>query len=128
MNDVESRLYPSVIREMVRHENDLSNHRTMWLLIGQGLIANAYVNVDREAVVVGSVLASLGVLVTLSAFTILYKSYHARGYLQFLGNEAKQGTLREAELPLFGWPPQRIKGWRKKMWKYPWLEKVSDLL
>jgi hypothetical protein len=39
--DVEPRQYPTVIREMIRRENDVTNHRIMWLLIVQGLIANA---------------------------------------------------------------------------------------
>src|SRR5262245_46532689 len=128
MNDVEPRLYTTIVREMVRHENDVSNHRIMWLLIGQGLIANAFVSAGSERASVASVLASVGILVTLSAFIILYKSYQARGYLQFLGNEAKQGTLREEELPLVGWPRKRIKGWKRKIWVCPWLEKPSDLL
>jgi hypothetical protein len=114
---------------MIRHENDVTNHRIMWLLIGQGLIANAYVAAgsrERESVVV--VLASVGVLVTLSAFIILYKSYQARGYLQFLGNEAERGTLRPDELPLLGWPRRRIKGWRDQVWRSPWLGEPSELL
>ena len=40
MHDVEPRLYTTVIREMLRHENDVTNHRIMWLLPGQGLIDN----------------------------------------------------------------------------------------
>ena len=43
MYDVPKEQYVTVIREMIRHENDLTNHRTMWLLIVQGLLANAYV-------------------------------------------------------------------------------------
>src|SRR5262245_22737436 len=109
MNDVGPGLYTTVVREMIRHENDVSNHRIMWLLIGQGLIANAYVSAGNERANVVSVLSSVGILVTLSTFVVLYKSYQARGYLMFLGNEAKQGTLREEELPLLGWPPKRIK-------------------
>jgi hypothetical protein len=31
MYDVPKEQYVSVIREMIRHENDLTNHRTMWL-------------------------------------------------------------------------------------------------
>jgi hypothetical protein len=128
MNDVEPRLYPTVIREMIRHENDVTNHRIMWLLIGQGLIANAYVSAgsQREDVVV--TLALVGILVTLSAFVILYKSYQARGYLQFLGDEAKRGTLKEEDLPLFGWPSERIRGWRRNLWLCPWLRQVGDFL
>jgi hypothetical protein len=128
MNDVDPKLYTTVIREMFRHENDVTNHRIMWLLIGQGLIANAAVTAGAKSEEIVSVLASVGILVTLSTFFILYKSYQARGYLQFLGNEAKQGTLREQDLPLFGWPSKRIKGWRKKVWVCPLIGKGSELL
>ena len=48
MRDVEPHLYATVIREKIRHENDVTNHRIMWLLIGQGLIANAYVSAGSE--------------------------------------------------------------------------------
>jgi hypothetical protein len=128
MHDVEPRLYPSVIREMIRHENDVTNHRIMWLLIGQGLIANAYVGSGQEADAYVTVLAPVGILLTVSTFVLLYKSYQARGYLQFLGERAKQGTLPEEHLPLAGWPPRRIKGWRKMVWACPWLGRASDLL
>src|SRR5512134_2093295 len=104
MHDVEPRLYTTVIREMIRHENDVTNHRIMWLLIGQGLIANAYVSAGSAREDFVSILALVGILVTLSAFVILYKSYQARGYLDFLGAAAKRGTLPEEKLPLFGWP------------------------
>jgi len=128
MHDVDPQLYTTVIREMFRHENDVTNHRIMWLLIVQGLIANAAVTAGLKSGEATFELATVGILVTLSAFVILYKSYQARGYLQFLGNEAKQGTLREQDLPLFGWPSKRIKGWRKKVWPCPWIGKVSELL
>jgi len=128
MHDVDPKLYATVIREMARHENDVTNHRIMWLLIVQGLIANAAVTAGRENGETASALATVGILVSLSAFVILYKSYQARGYLQFLGHEAKQGTLQEQNLPLFGWPAKRIKGWRKKVWPCPWIGKGSELL
>lgn len=128
MYDVEPHLYTTVIREMIRHENDVTNHRIMWLLIVQGLIANAYVNAGKAAGEIVYALAPVGILVTLSAFVILYKSYQARGYLLFLGEQAKKGTLQEQNLPLAGWPPRRIRGWRQKVWICPWLGKVSDLL
>ena len=128
MHDVDPKLYPTVIREMARHENDVTNHRIMWLLIVQGLIANAAVTAGKQSGEIASAFATVGILVTLSAFVILYKSYQARGYLQFLGNQAKQGTLREQDLPLFGWPRKRIGGWRKKVWPCPWIGKTSELL
>jgi hypothetical protein len=100
----------------------------MWLLIVQGLIANAYVGAGKDNAAVVSFLAPVGILVTLSAFVMLYKSYQARGYLQFLGNEAKRGTLLEELLPLAGWPKNRVKGWRRTIWICPWLGQVGDLL
>jgi hypothetical protein len=128
MSDVEPHLYPTVIREMIRHENDVTNHRIMWLLIGQGLIANAAASAGRDSGEILMEMSAVGILVTLSAFVILYKSYQARGYLQFLGNEARQGTLREEDLPLLGWPRRRIKGWRRKVWPCSWIGSVSELL
>jgi hypothetical protein len=128
MHDVEPHLYATVIREMIRHENDVTNHRIMWLLIGQGLIANAYVGAGSQREDVAPTLAIVGILVTLSAFVILYKSYQARGYLQFLGDEAKRGTLQEEDLPVLGWSSKRIKGWRRDLWLCPWLRQVGDLL
>ena len=119
----------TVIREMIRHENDLTNHRTMWLLIVQGLLANAYVAARGGGGMPVIVMLSLvGILVTLSAFVMLYKSYQARGYLHFLGQEAKQGRLQEKYLPLDGWPKKRIKGWWRGVWVCPWLAQISDAL
>ena len=36
MPEVDPSLYTTVIREMLRHENGVTSHRIMWLLIGQG--------------------------------------------------------------------------------------------
>jgi hypothetical protein len=128
MNDVAPQLYTTVIREMIRHENDVTNHRIMWLLIVQGLIANAAATAGKDSAQVVTIFSSVGILVTLSAFVILYKSYQARGYLQFLGHEAKQGTLQVEDLPLIGWPAKRIKGWRSKVWPCRWIGRASELL
>lgn len=127
-HDVDPRQYPMVIREMIRHENDVTNHRIMWLLIVQGLIANAYVTAAAERRGVTAMLALVAILVTLSAFVMLYKSYQARGYLSFLGQQAKLGMLHEQDLPLAGWPRHRIKGWRNDVWFCAWLDQFSDLL
>jgi hypothetical protein len=35
MFDVRPEQYSTVIREMISHENDVTNRRIMWLLIGQ---------------------------------------------------------------------------------------------
>jgi hypothetical protein len=127
MHDVRPDQYPTVIREMIRHENDVTNHRIMWLLVGQGFIANAYVSVKSAEVAASLLLSLVGMLVALSAFVMLYRSYQARGYLHFLGVQAKQGTLQEEHLPLVGWPRKRIKGWWRSVWVYPWFRQSRDL-
>jgi hypothetical protein len=125
--DVRKDQYPTVIREMIRHENDVTNHRIMWLLIGEGFIANAYVAAKVASVSTYSLLSVVGALIALSAFVMLYRSYQARGYLQFLGRQAKQGTLQEEHLPLVGWPGKRLKGWWRESWICPWFRKIRDL-
>ncbi|HEY5974177.1 MAG TPA: hypothetical protein VIU41_05490 [Geobacteraceae bacterium] len=124
MFDVPREQYAYVIREMLRHENDLTNHRIMWLLIGQGFFANAYASSKSP----GFMFPLVGIFVTLSAFLMLYKSYQARAYLRFLGQQAKQGLLPEEHLPLVGWPKNRIKGWWRSVCVCPWFQQVGDLL
>lgn len=126
--DVRQEQYTTVIREMIRHENDVTNHRIMWLLIGQGFLANAHVIAERGDASAFFMLPLVGIIVTLSAFLMLYKSYQARGYLQFLGRRAKQGTLQEEHVPLVGWPEKRIKGWWRDVWFCPWFGQAGDLL
>jgi hypothetical protein len=126
--DVRQDQYPMVIREMIRHENDVTNHRIMWLLVGQGFIANAYVSVKNEGTYTLSLLIIVGILIGLSAFVMLYQSYQARGYLLFLGLQAKDGMLREKHLPLMGWPRNKIRGWWRSVWVCPWIRRTTDLL
>jgi hypothetical protein len=77
----------------------------MWLLIVQGLLVNAYVGV-RQDMYAGNGLTLAGILVTLSAFVILYKSYQARGYLHFLGTEAKRGSIARG-IPATRWVAEK---------------------
>ena len=113
---------------MIKHEDDVTNHRIMWLLVGQGFLANAFVSEERGPASGHFMLPLVGIFVTLSAFVMLYKSYQARGYLHFLGKQAKQGTLPEQYLPLTGWPRKRIKGWWKDVWVCPWIGQTGHML
>jgi hypothetical protein len=61
--DVRQDQYPTVIREMIRHGNDVTNHRITWLLVGQGFLANAYVMVKNEGASTNSMLSVVGILV-----------------------------------------------------------------
>jgi hypothetical protein len=68
-----------LLREMIQHENDGTNHRIRGLLIVQGLCANAQVGAVRESEAIRLILRPVGILVTLSAFAVLYKSYRPEG-------------------------------------------------
>jgi hypothetical protein len=125
--DIRQDQYAAALRELLRHENDLTNHRIMWLLVGQGFIANAFVSNSVSAPMKFG-LHVVGILLTLSAFVMLYKSYQARGYIEYLGTKAKEGTLSEEYLPLMGWPRTRISGWRRKFWICPWIRQPDDVL
>jgi len=128
MYDVRQEQYTTVIRDMIKHENEVTNHRIMWLLIGQGFIANGFIFAWQAKEIPQIVIAFLGIVVAFPAFVVLYKSYLARGYLQFLGKQAKQGTLQEEHLPLVGWPRKRIKDWWRDVWMCPWLARAGDVL
>ena len=128
LHDVRPDQYAMVVREMIRHENDVTNHRVMWMLIGQGFIANAYVSARNEAALNAAILLLAGILLALSAFLMLYKSYEARGYLEFLGRRAKRGALDGEDLPLTGWPTRRVAGWWRGVWGSSWLGHPGDLL
>ncbi len=112
---------------MLRHEDDVTNQRIMWLLVVQGLLVNAYVPVRNKPEAADGICVA-AILITLSAFVSLYKSYQARGYLKFLGREAKKGKLSEQYLRFDGWPVERLHGWRGKVWVCPWFERFSDVL
>jgi hypothetical protein len=126
-HDVPPEQYPNLIRAMIRHEDEVTNHRIMWLLVFQGFLANALA-VSREEAHLTIALGVVGSLVTLSAFVTLYKSYHARGYLKFLGTKAKLGRLPEKYMQLDGWPENRIKNWQQKFWVCSYFEQFRDLL
>jgi len=127
MNDIPKEQYPMVIRQMIVHEDDVTNHRLMWLLVVQGLLVNAVVTGNQGDTPTDLMLSVVGILVVLSAFVMLYKSYQARGYLHFLGQEAKRGQLLEAYLALDGWPQKRTTGWWRDVWVCPWLGHAGDV-
>ena len=127
--DVRPEQYPAVIREMIRHEDQLTNHRIIWLLVGQGFIANTFVTVSNKGGSTYLILEVAGILVAFSAFVMLYRSYQAGGYLRFLGQQAKTGTLKEEHLPLVGWPGNRVENWwRKAAWVCRWFRHSRDLI
>ena len=95
--EVPPQQYTTVIRQLLSHEDDVTNQRLMWLLVVQGLLINAYIPV-RNSRNAGDVICLAGALVTLSAFVSLYKSFQARGYLNKRFTGIQTGP-RQLELP-----------------------------
>ena len=85
--------YATALRELLRHENDLTNHRIMWLLIGQGFIANAFVTTNGSLSMKFG-LQIVGILLTLSAFVMLYKSYQAQATSSIWATKPRRGRCR----------------------------------
>ncbi len=67
LHDVAPEQYPAVIRDMIRHEDNVTNHRITWLLIGEGFIANAFTSVKSSTKATDLLLELAGLLVALSA-------------------------------------------------------------
>jgi hypothetical protein len=55
---------------------------------------NIYVSARVADLRAANGIAMAGILVTLSAFVMPYKSHQARGYLHFLGRKAKLGKTK----------------------------------
>jgi hypothetical protein len=70
MYDVKQEQYMTVIREMIRHENDITNHCIMWLMIGQGLSPThlSLQNIGAHSRIAGASVAY--------AETSIYGGYH----------------------------------------------------
>ncbi|MCF6153645.1 MAG: hypothetical protein E3K36_00010 [Candidatus Brocadia sp.] len=74
MYDVRKEQYVTVIREMIRNENDMTNHRLLWLLVFQGFLFGAYPRAESAGTLAVLAISLVGILVALSAFTVLYRS------------------------------------------------------
>ena len=95
MRDVDPHLYPTVIREMIQHENDVTNHRVTWFFFGRGLVALA--GVFALVMVASTALAQ-----TDSTFVRLDPANTASGYIaRLLINEVpfpgERAYVSEAE-------------------------------
>lgn len=71
-----------ILRALIRHENEVTNHRTAWLLVSQGILfaaAAAFVKVHWfPTIVVGLI----GVGIAVSIGHSLRNSFHSRQYFK----------------------------------------------
>ena len=74
--------HAEVLRALIRHENDVTNQRTTWLLVSQGILfaaASAFLRIHWFP---AAVVAVVGFVLALSIGQSLLNSYEARQYLK----------------------------------------------
>lgn len=99
--------YAATLRALIRHENDVTNHRTTWLMVTQGLLFTAVSAVIKDVPWAAAVVALVGILVTVSIGHSLKNSYDSRRYFKDLWRKRVEdrGYKMEEVLPLDGGYP-----------------------
>lgn len=114
----EDKVYGDVLRTLVRQENDLTNHRTTWLLATQGILFAAASAVIREYVLPLVVIGAVGILTAWSIGHALKNSEKSRLHLKGLWRHRleKGGYAPDQLPPLDGGFPDL----KPKKWLQPW--------
>jgi len=110
--------HAEILRALIRHENEVTNQRTTWLLVSQGVLfaaASVFVKIHWFPAIVVS---SVGIVLALSIGQSLQNSFEARGYLKRSWRERLKdaGYKWEDFAPLDGGVP----GIRVVNWLFPW--------
>lgn len=69
--DIKPEDYRSMIRDMLDHENELINHRYDWLLTAQSILFGATALTEKELIVLGLVICSIGLISSLVTWRVL---------------------------------------------------------
>lgn len=80
----EDKEYVDVLRSLVRQENDLTNHRTTWLLVTQGILFATASAPTNEALAPTIIIGIFGVLAAASFGYVLENSAKSRKHLKDL--------------------------------------------
>ncbi len=88
MKELEKELfeYASVIRTMIQHENEVTNHRLTWMLVFQGILFAAAASFWKIHLLPFIVVGLLGISTSISFSYALWLSYNARIGLRKLWN------------------------------------------
>ena len=99
--------YATTLRALIRHENEVTNHRTTWLMVTQALLVTAASSLVKEHTGPAIAVALLGILITLSVGHSLKNSFESRQYFKRLWREriAARGDALADALPLDGGYP-----------------------
>ncbi|MCB9878920.1 MAG: hypothetical protein H6835_15095 [Planctomycetes bacterium] len=116
-DDTDSK-FGDTLRTLVRQENDLTNHRTTWLLVTQGILAAAASSLLRERPWYAVGLGVAAVLLTLSIGHALKSSYESRRYFKSLWRKRvdDKNAKMDVVLPIDGGFPDN----GAIAWLLPW--------
>jgi len=110
----EDKGYGEALRTLVRQENDLTNHRTTWLLATQGILFGAASAVIKDYSVPTVVIGAVGILTAWSIGYALKNSEKSRLHLKALWRaRLEKGGYAPDELPPLdgGYPDLKPKKW-----------------
>ena len=107
--------YTSVLREMIRHEDVVTNNRLTWMLVSQGVLFAATAAFWKIHLAPLIVIAIMGIGTAVSVFYSLLLSRLARKHLRDLYNK-KIGDDENMKKKI---PP--VAGDAPNAWRAPWL-------
>lgn len=111
--------YAEVLRALIRHENDVTNQRTTWLLVSQGILFAAASAFLRNHWFPAVVVAVVGFVLALSIGQSLHNSYEARQNLKASWRQ----KLGSAGYQWSDFPPLDggVPGVTVIKWLFPWM-------
>ena len=112
--------YASVIRSMIRHENELTNNRLTWMLVLQGFLFVASASFIKIYWLPFVAIATLGILTCVSVYYACWLSGQARGHLRWLWNQkiGENAELANKIPPVAGDTPVSF---RTPIRLHPWI-------
>lgn len=116
--------YASIIRDMIRHENEITNNRLTWMLVLQGILFATSASFWRIHWLPLLIITILGVVTSISFFYVFSLSRKARIYLRSLWKQEieKQKELVERIPPVAGDAPIQYRFSTLHPWLFlPWV-------
>jgi hypothetical protein len=109
----------TILRDLIRHENELTNHRVTWLLVSQGILFTAAAVFVKIHWFPAVVLGVVGIAFAVSIGQSLQNSFEARQYIKGKWRE----SLRAAGFEWEEFPPLDggVPGVRAINWLFPWI-------
>jgi hypothetical protein len=106
--------YRTKLRDLVKHENEVMNQRTTWLMVSQGIFATAAASLIGEYPLPTIFVAVVAATIAISIWHSLSNSFDSRKHFKDLWRDRikKRGYTEEEALPVDGgYQNNRAIGW-----------------